>query len=59
MWEGSPRIGRVPALRPPAQEEKANSMTTETQTQQNITQPIIWLVVAIVVIVALSYFFVW
>jgi hypothetical protein len=34
-------------------------MTTETQTQQNITQPIIWLVVAIVVIVALSYFFVW
>jgi hypothetical protein len=49
----------VPALRPPAQEERANSMTTETQTQQNMTQPMIWLVVAIVVIVALSYFFVW
>jgi hypothetical protein len=30
-----------------------------TQTQQNMTQPMIWLVVAIVVIVALSYFFVW
>jgi hypothetical protein len=34
-------------------------MTTETQTQQNMTQPMIWLVVAVVVIVALSYFFVW
>jgi F0F1-type ATP synthase membrane subunit b/b' len=30
-----------------------------TQTQPNITQPIIWLVVALVVIVALSYYFVW
>jgi F0F1-type ATP synthase membrane subunit b/b' len=34
-------------------------MTTETQTQQSLTQPMIWLAVAIVVIVALAYYFVW
>jgi hypothetical protein len=34
-------------------------MTTETQTQGNMIQPMIWLVVAVVAIVALSYYFVW
>jgi hypothetical protein len=33
-------------------------MTTETQTQ-NMTQPMIWLGVAIAAIIALAYFFVW
>jgi hypothetical protein len=34
-------------------------MTTETQTQVNMTQPMIWLAVALVALIALAYFFVW
>ena len=59
MWEGSLRTGKVPALRSPAQEERANSMTTQTQSHESMTQPMIWLGVAIVAIITLAYFFVW
>ena len=34
-------------------------MTTETQTQENMTQTMIWLGAAIVAVIALAYFFVW
>ncbi len=34
-------------------------MTTETQSQGSMTQPMIWLGVAIVAIIVLAYYFVW
>ncbi len=34
-------------------------MTTQTQTQENMTQSMIWLGVAVVAVIALAYFFVW
>jgi hypothetical protein len=34
-------------------------MATETQTQESMTQTMIWFGVAIVAIIAFAYFFVW
>ncbi len=34
-------------------------MTTQTQSHESMTQPMIWLAVAFVAIIALAYFFVW
>jgi len=34
-------------------------MTTETQTQGSLAQPMIWLAVGVVAIIVLAYLFVW
>ena len=34
-------------------------MTTQTQSHESMIQPMIWLGVAFVAIIALAYFFVW